>query len=86
MSAVLPTKPGYYWAKWQIATEDTYEGDDLTPAACWEIVQVNDNNGEGAEALSVSVPGVREVQWPDCFVWGALVSELNRPVKVTSHA
>lgn len=71
--------PGYYWAKWRIATDATHEGDELTPSDQWEIVQVNDNNGEPGtgEELSVSVPGVREVQWPDCFVWGARVADLN---------
>lgn len=85
----LPQKPGYYWAKWQIASDETLEGDELTPACNWEIVQVNDNiNGwqdltdeEDPERLSVSVAGVRETQWRDCFVWGAFVSDLNTPIK-----
>lgn len=85
----MPQKPGYYWAKWQIASDDTHEGDELTPACNWEIVQVNDNiNGwqdltdeEEPERLSVSVAGVRETQWRDCFVWGAFVSDLNTPIK-----
>jgi len=83
----LPTKPGYYWAKWQIAADDTFEGEELTPAVNWEIVQVNDNilmedDINAPEKFSVAVPGVREVQWPDCFVWGAFVAELNKPVRV----
>jgi hypothetical protein len=49
----------------------------------WEIVQVNANhvnweqNPMEDEALSVSVPGVRETQWRDCFVWGDFVAELR---------
>ena len=39
----LPQKPGYYWAKWQIASDETHEGDELTPACNWAIVQVKDN-------------------------------------------
>jgi len=71
--------PGYYWAKWRIAADETHEGDELTPCNEWEIVQVNDNNGEpgSGEELSVAVPGVRETQWPDCFVWGHRVADLN---------
>jgi len=71
--------PGYYWAQWRIAADGTYGGDELTPSMSWEIVQVNDNNGPpgSAEELSVSVPGVRETQWPDCFIWGPRVSDLE---------
>lgn len=78
MSAI-PKQPGYYWAKWRIATDETHEGDELTPSNEWEIVQVNDNGGEpgSSEELSVSVPGVREVQWRDCFFWGPRVSDLS---------
>lgn len=76
----IPLKPGYYWAKWRIASDGTHEGDDLTPSGKWEIVQVNANvmswedNPTEDEALSVSVPGVRETQWRDGFVWGEFVA------------
>lgn len=73
----MPTKPGYYWAKWRIATDATHEGDELTPSDTWEIVQVNDNGGDGLEELSVSVTGVRETQWRDQFVWGPFIAPLN---------
>lgn len=71
--------PGYYWAQWRIAADGTHEGDDLTPSFTWVIVQVNDNNGEpgSAEEFSVAVPGVRETQWPDCFIWGRRVADLK---------
>ncbi len=74
----MPTKPGYYWAKWRIATDETHEGDELTPCDDWEIVQVNDNGGEPGTLteLSVSVHGVRETQWRDQFVWGSYVAPL----------
>ena len=65
-----PTREGFYWAKWRIAAEGTVEGDELTPSNDWEVVQVNDNNGEGDEAFSVSVPGVEKPQWLPDFVWG----------------
>lgn len=83
----MPDRPGYYWAKWQIAADGTHEGDDLTPADDFEIVQVNANvlgwdeikPGEAGydERLSVFVPGVRETQWPMDFIWGERVSDLR---------
>jgi hypothetical protein len=77
-----PMKPGYYWAKWRIPAEGTHEGTEQCPSDTWEIVQVNPNqvgwmiNPSEDEALSVSVPGVRETQWRDCFVWGEFVAPL----------
>ncbi len=61
----------------RIASDATHEGDALTPSDEWEIVQVDNNNGApgSGEELSVSVHGVREVQWPDCFVWGERVPD-----------
>lgn len=89
-SKPLPDKPGYYWAKWKIAADGTHEGDDLTPAREFEIVQVNANmagwesvephQADYDERLSVSVPGVRETQWLDCFVWGERVSDLRSQI------
>lgn len=86
-SGLLPTKPGYYWAKWKIAADGTHEGEEQTPAPNFEIVQVNANcidwetvqthEAGYDERLSVSVPGVRETQWPDCFVWGDFVADLR---------
>lgn len=80
----LPMKPGYYWAKWRIPALGTHEGELQTPSDHWEIVQVNanrydwENDPTADEALSVSVPGVRETQWPDCFVWGEFVCGLEK--------
>lgn len=83
-SKPMPMAPGYYWAKWKIASDGTHNGDELTSAPHhWEIVEVNGNaldwedNPEELEALSVSVPGVRETQWRDGFVWGRFVAKLN---------
>lgn len=81
----MPMKPGYYWAKWRIASDDTHEGDELTPSNTWEIVQVNinqvdwDDDPAEDEALSVSVAGVRETQWRDGFMWGDFVAPLEAP-------
>ena len=86
-SRAMPEKPGYYWAKWRIASDGTTEGDELTPSDTWEIVEVNENiigaesmNPEEADyhsRFSVSVPGVEKVQWLDCFVWGNYVASLQ---------
>jgi hypothetical protein len=83
VSNPIPLRPGYYWAKWRIAATGTHEGDEQTPSDNWEIVQVNPNhmswedNPAEAEALSVAIPGVRETQWRDSFVWGPFVSGLQ---------
>ena len=84
-----PQKPGYYWALWTKAARDTHEGDELTPAIEWEIVQVNWNvmdwedetDEQDPERLSVSVFGVRECQWRDGFIWGEMVSGLKNKTK-----
>lgn len=74
----LPNKEGHYWAKWKIPSPGTHEGEHLTPSDRWEIVQVWENYvGEPREDVSkfgVSVPGVRETQWPDQFYWGPMVA------------
>lgn len=81
----LPQQPGYYWAKWRIASDATPESDDCTPCDDWEIVQVNWNitewefqtDTQNPERLSVSVCGVTEVQWRDGFVWGDFIAPLK---------
>ena len=70
-----PTKPGFYWALWQTAAPGTHEGDELTPAQDWEVVEVWENFlGEPCEAdkdekWAVAVTGVRETQWLHNFLW-----------------
>jgi hypothetical protein len=81
----LPLKPGYYWARLTAPTEGTHEGEEWNPsAASWEIVEVWANHvnwdydpANEDEALAVSVPGVRETQWRDCFQWGEFVADLR---------
>lgn len=78
-----PKKTGYYWALWLTATPGTHEGDQLTPAPDWEIVQVNENFiGEPCEAdqcekFSVSVCGVCVTQWLENFKWGKFIIALD---------
>lgn len=79
----IPLKPGYYWAKWKLPSEGTYEGSLQTLSDFWEIVQVWPNsvdwyqNPREDEALLVSIPGVRESQERDGFFWGELVADLR---------
>jgi RNA polymerase subunit RPABC4/transcription elongation factor Spt4 len=81
-TANLPIKPGFYWALWLTAATGTHEGDQLTPAQHWEVVEVWENfvgdpcEADVAEKFGVSVPGVRESQWLENFKWG---SEVLRP-------
>lgn len=67
-----PIKPGFYWALWMTATNETLEGDQLTPAVDWEVVEVWQNhiNEPDDETFAVSVTGVRETQWLGNFQWG----------------
>lgn len=70
-----PTKPGFYWARWMTAAPGTHEGDELTPAPDWEVVEVWENyigdpcEADRAEKFGVSVTGVRESQWLQNFIW-----------------
>lgn len=73
-----PSKPGFYWALWTNAADGTKEGDQLTPAQEWEVVEVWENLlGEpceadtyhGVEKWAVSVCGVEQTQWLDNFIW-----------------
>ncbi|MER9768908.1 hypothetical protein NKJ09_22920 [Mesorhizobium sp. M0189] len=79
----IPLKPGYYWAKWRIATEGTQDGDELTPSDNWEIVQVVENDPDWEihpaeeKAMFVFVCGVGEAQWRDGFVWGDFIAPLD---------
>lgn len=84
MKNETPTKPGYYWAKWRIPADGTHEGELLCPSDEWGIVEVWANTiywdryPTADEAFGVSIPGVRETQWADCFVWGEFVCPLEK--------
>ena len=54
--AIKPTKPGFYWARWLTATEHTHEGCELTPAPNWEVVEVWENDSQGASYLVKAIP------------------------------
>ena len=79
----LPLKPGYYWARLTAPTEGAFEGELWNPSvASWEIVEVWANHvnwdrdpANDDESLAVSVPGIRETQWRDCFQWGEFVAD-----------
>lgn len=74
-----PKHPGYYWAKWKIASPGTLEASEQTPSNFWEIVQVWENCSDpnSDEQFGVSVPGVQVAQWPDQFFWGPKVAEYD---------
>jgi hypothetical protein len=70
-----PKFPGYYWAKLIHPTGEP-EGEDWR-SSNWEVVQVNENYGEGTEELSVAVPGIGVTQWREDFVWGPRIPDLE---------
>ena len=78
-----PNKPGFYWALWLTAATGTHEGDQLTPAQEWEVVEVWANYGskpceadlDVAPEFGVAVTGVRETQWLENFKWGDRIPE-----------
>lgn len=77
MKYQTPTKPGWFWAKWQIASEATRDGAELTPSGRFEVVEVVENAAEeDPEHLMVSVPGVEASQALDAFFWGPEVVPL----------
>ncbi|WP_203452787.1 hypothetical protein [Rhizobium sp. rho-13.1] len=91
----LPQKPGYYWAKWRIASDSTSEDlSDALPSDNWEIVEVIDNvadwesqtDEQNPERMYVSVCGVAAAQWRDCFIWGEFVSVLKPKLPKTGAA
>ena len=63
----VPTKPGFYWAKWRIIEDgsDT-EQDAIPPLNMWEVVEVWENT----EKYLVSVTGESKSQSVENFVWG----------------
>lgn len=66
-------KPGFYRAKWLRAAPNTHERDSLLLPTDWIIVQVWENfidEADGIEKLGVSVPGIRETQLVEDFLWG----------------
>lgn len=80
MKHPTPTKPGWFWAKWQIASDATRDGDDLTPSDRFEVVEVVMNHGDDPrESLMVSVPGVEASQALDAFFWGPEILPLLAP-------
>lgn len=84
---LMPTEPGYYWAKLKTPSGGTLYHKDAPSGGLylnceeedwasldWEIVQVNDNNGEGETKFSVDVFGIPVSQWPLDFYWGPKIN------------
>lgn len=79
MKHPTPNDEGHFWAK-LIHPCNEPAGEDWKSSR-WEVVQVNDNHGEGEEKFSVSVPGIEPVQWREDFVWGPRVEDFEGQVK-----
>lgn len=74
MAIMVPTKPGFYWAKWRIAAAGTADNGEgcMGTDADWEVVEVWENSLDTSddEYLMVHVPGVEKGQSIDNFYWG----------------
>jgi hypothetical protein len=72
----MPTKEGFYWAKWRLAVAGTADrGEGCMGAdAEWETVEVYDNSvlGDDGPELRVFVTGVAQSQPLENFFWGDL--------------
>lgn len=68
----IPTRPGFYWAKWMIV--DDHLPDDLTAYKTWEPVEVylRDmyEDADHPDELRVWMIGHAFSQSLDCFHWG----------------
>lgn len=70
MNRLLPTTPGFYWAKWTSAYPGTRDG-PLAGCEDWIVVQVFENaDPDHAEHLLVLVPGVETAQSLENLYWG----------------
>lgn len=75
MASEIPSKPGFYWAKWRLADQGdakTAEYESYLPCDKWEVVDVFVNGGDPADPnfLRVHVPGVDDGQSRENFFWG----------------
>jgi hypothetical protein len=63
MTLTLPTRAGFYWAKWLTADPQTVEGSILTPSGDWDVVYVYENGLDKRETefLRVLVIGVEAI-------------------------
>ena len=69
----IPKQPGYYWAKWKLASEGTADYDEeLLPEDNWTPVEVFMNciDEKDPEHLLVSIIGVEKSQAIENFFWG----------------
>ena len=66
----MPEKAGAYWAVWLVAAPNTYEQEE-NPSGSQEVVSVVVNclDEDDPDHLRVLVPGVRESQPIENFLW-----------------
>lgn len=76
---VIPDSPGFYWAKWRIPEDGTEDEEHWVSVDKWEVVEVHDNFGNDEQPLLASVPGVRQTQSLENFVWHKPVAPMEVP-------
>lgn len=71
LPVAMPTRPGYYWARWVKAAPGTADGGEGAMSQ-WELVQVYENclDPSHPEYLMVFVHGVAKPQRRLDFIWG----------------
>ncbi|QPC43983.1 hypothetical protein HW532_15570 [Kaustia mangrovi] len=74
-SASLPTKPGFFWARWLKPAPGTADNGECCNPDEWEVMHVVENTFDPSdpEYLMVMVPGVEHWQPMENFHWGAEV-------------
>ncbi|WP_299558653.1 DNA translocase FtsK [uncultured Sulfitobacter sp.] len=68
-----PRETGYYWAK-LIHPHNEPAGEDWR-SSDWEIVQVDENYGEGEDEFRVYMLGIEVGQLVNGFIWGPAVTD-----------
>ena len=77
---MIPTRPGFYWAKWKL-NDGTIDAmfDTSSPTALWEVVEVYWRDYcDDPDAMYVWLMGVPGTQPAENFYWGP--GPLEKPV------
>ena len=78
----VPTRPGYYWAKWMM--KDDHVPEYIKPFRTWEPVEVFVfHDGE----LRADIMGETFAQSLDCFHWGERIEPpVDKTQQLVEHA
>lgn len=81
----LPSREGFYWARWQKPASGTADEGEMCCPEQWEVVQVFTNGWrtDSPHYYMVFVAGVEKAQPLDHFVWGP---EVIRPASLDDTA